>query len=568
MFIIAVSLAPVIVLAIVQGVVRYRIAVEDAHEILNQQAHSAFEAGANIFKSAQPVLSALAAQEPVAGGGDACSIALRNALIGLRTYTNITLVDRDGTIVCAALPLPENRRIDDLPWWREAVTRDRFMISAAVFGSMSRQTIMLAVQPLHDKDGTFQGVIAASIGVESLDRLMRSVRPEGNSILALFDQSGNLVVSNDLIKASQIFAGSGRLQPSAGLVTVADNRGRSWVRQTATLIDGDVVIGYAVPEVDALGWTYFDIFLNVLLPILAVVAAVLAIWLAANRQILYWLSYLGRISRAYAGGRYTVRPNKAAEAPYEIASLAATMAAMAGEIEQRDLHLKTALQQKAELVREVHHRVKNNIQIIASLMNLQARRLTDPHAKRLLDQTVSRLNALALVHRLLQGIEDRPLVNLPELIEALMEQLHQGFNGEELGITHSSDIADLNVDPDQAVPLILFTVEVLTNAYKHAFKGRIGGHIEVALRRQDDGSLVLSISDDGVGLSMTAEEVEAGTGTQLTRAFARQLYGAFETTVRPDGGTSVTLTFRLPEQPGSVDKPAMAAATGDQPDLL
>ena len=313
--IIAVSMTPVIALAIAQAWMRYQVQVADARQILTQQARTVFETGADVFTSAEPVLAALASQEAVATGSPACSSALQNALIGLETYTNLTRIDAGGQILCAALPLPENRDITRFGWWEETRGSERLAVMPAVFGGMSKQTIMLAVLPLRSEQGVFEGAMVASISVGWLQELLRSARIDRNSVLAVFDRDGALVAASDFLKASQIFDDRSPQASGKSLLPIQDRAGNSWVYQTAPLLEQDVTVGYAVPESEVLGWTYVDIVLNLLLPLLAAFAAMGAIWWATNRQILRWLDYLRRIAGAYAGGKYSVRPQRAYKAP-------------------------------------------------------------------------------------------------------------------------------------------------------------------------------------------------------------------------------------------------------------
>ena len=104
---------------------------------------------------------------------------------------------------------------------------------------------------------------------------------------------------------------------------------------------------------------------------------------------------------------------------------------MAQSIEDRDRHLREVVAQKTVLIREVHHRVKNNLQIVISLLNLQIGRLRDPAVQIALKQARTRINALALVHRTLHEIEDQSLVQIDRLLTDLTHQTYEGFGGEQ-----------------------------------------------------------------------------------------------------------------------------------------
>jgi two-component sensor histidine kinase len=219
---------------------------------------------------------------------------------------------------------------------------------------------------------------------------------------------------------------------------------------------------------------------------------------------------------------------------------------MAGAVQDRDRRLRDAVAQKSMLIKETHHRVKNNMQIVMSLLSLQAAQLKDPTAREALKQAQVRVNALALVHRILHEIEDQSAVDLKRLLQDLTTQIHEGFGGERRDVRLDFDIVPREAPSDLAVPLTLFAVEALTNVFKHAYPpGQPGGVIRVSLLPSGDGQLTLSIADEGVGLQM---ENPSGVGSRLAQAFANQVGGHVALSRRALGGTVVTLTFPDPER--------------------
>src|SRR5262249_20192999 len=147
-----------------------------------------------------------------------------------------------------------------------------------------------------------------------------------------------------------------------------------------------------------------------------------------------------------------------------------------------------------------HHRVKNNLQIVMSLLSLQAGQLRDPAAQEALRQAQMRVNALALVHRILNEIEGQRAVNLKDLLHDLAAQIKEGFGSDSRSIDITFELVDCYVTTDIAVPLTLFTVEALTNAFKHAYPNNAGGTVLISLAHIGDGKMILSVSDNGVGV--------------------------------------------------------------------
>ena len=166
--------------------------------------------------------------------------------------------------------------------------------------------------------------------------------------------------------------------------------------------------------------------IDFLLPIFMILFAWGAIWIATDRQVTQWITYLRRIAAAYRSGHYAIRPDLA-EAPVEFKLLGDAMSEMAEGIQDRDRRLREAVELKTTLIREIHHRVKNNLQIVMSLLSIQANQVKDPAAREALMQAQTRINALALVHRILNELEDQTTIDLKRLLHELSHQIAEGM---------------------------------------------------------------------------------------------------------------------------------------------
>jgi two-component sensor histidine kinase len=247
-----------------------------------------------------------------------------------------------------------------------------------------------------------------------------------------------------------------------------------------------------------------------------------------------------------------VRPLQAERAPPEIRELAATLDDMAAGIVARDASLRDSLSEKDALMREIHHRVKNNLQIISSLLNMQQRALTDPAARTALNDTRQRITALAQIYRALYQGPDLKRVDLRPFLEELTALLLAG-DSIGAGPVRTEVHADpLVIDPDRLAPLALFAVEAITNAQKHAL-GERGGVLTVDFFVRGEEA-ELAIGDDGPGAPKGPVE---GVGRTLMTAFARQLRGKLLFEQSSAGGLLVRLVFPTPQAP-----PAEAASTG------
>lgn len=212
------------------------------------------------------------------------------------------------------------------------------------------------------------------------------------------------------------------------------------------------------------------------------------------------------------------------------------------EIEAQRVALEQSLAEKNVLLREVHHRVKNNLQVISSLLNLQADAIDDASALAALRDTQSRVQAMALIHRRLHRKEDLPCIDMQNYIEGLSDFLLRAFNGKAQTIRCEVHAPNLELNADTAIPLGLILNELLSNALEHAFPDGAVGEIQVAMREIAPDHYELEVTDDGVGLPPHAHtDPLSGLGLQLVQQLSRQLEGTLQ--VKNGIGTRYTLRF-------------------------
>jgi len=376
-------------------------------------------------------------------------------------------------------------------------------------------------------------------------------------VVALFDRQGTIITSNRPEIANALFTRLNATHAAQGaLVSAKDSSGHAWTYATAPLVGRNIFVGFAMRESSLLGSTYVHVGADFLLPFLMIALTWIAIWVVTERQLTRWIVYLTRISAVYRTGRYSIRPSLGG-APTELRLLGEALAEMASAIQERDRNLREAVTQKTLLVREVHHRVKNNLQIVMSLLSLQAGRLQDSASQEALRQARARINALALVHRILYEIEDQSTVDIKRLIADLTEQTHEGFGGDRRDIRVSVEAIARTASGDIAVPLALFTVEALTNAFKHAFPPeQNGGTIRVRLEAVGEGQLRLSVEDDGMGFA--GEEIDTSIGARLIKTFGQQIGGTAALSSQKGKGTTAEIVFPDPQANRGMDAQAAA----------
>lgn len=249
----------------------------------------------------------------------------------------------------------------------------------------------------------------------------------------------------------------------------------------------------------------------------------------------FWIDALQAQVSRISQDDYEAAPDLFADAPKNIARLSRDIDALRQTFSKRE-------QIHNRLIHEIHHRVKNNLQIINSLLTLQSRAISDVHSRKVLKQAQIRMGALALIHRLIYEQDDESGVSrirIDNLFAGLCRQLQTAFRGRE-HIRFDCKASGDSLSFDNAVPLTLFTVEAVTNAYGHAFPDEQSGNIKLEFA-VDDETACLSVHDDGVGYDTDLEY--QSMGRQLMTAFARQLGGTLMIKSATTAGTVVTLFY-------------------------
>jgi two-component sensor histidine kinase len=413
------------------------------------------------------------------------------------------------------------------------------------------------------EDRTVSGSVALFISLDWLTRRFRQAAPGDESALALLDSKGEVlsVGHPDAMQArlpsSTVIAEQLGTRAEPGQARTFRTRSLDGVWRLyaiSPLLDGRIFVISGTPVLTAIGPLALQVAWGVLTPILMWALAIAVVWFGIEHMVVRWITYLERITSAYASGRHGVRPERVSAAPAEIRSLGETFSRMADLISSREVELRESLNQKELLVREIHHRVKNNLQLVMSLLNLHARRIRDPRAEEAFAEARSRINALATLHRRLYESENLQEIDLHWFLEDLCAELRRGGLSRGKSIELLVDSPSEIIGPELAVPLGLLVTEAITNAYKHAFVDRTGGTIRVEVRRESPQSLLIRIQDNGAGFDpqgASASEIP-GLGRSLIEAFVRQLHG--ELKIASQDGTLVEVRFPAPEQKLSEQK--------------
>jgi two-component sensor histidine kinase len=486
------------------------------------------------------LLLRLSENSAVRAGRAGCEEALKSGLGNSPALLNLARSNSLGRVQCSILPYDPTTSFATEGWWQRGIKSREFTISAPVIGQISKKRILVGMLPIRTDAGENDGAVTVAIDASWLERTMAQSEMSRDAAVAIVDGGGAVVLTSGQTALPRFDLKAG----NAKVAEAVTRDGVAWMYAVAPLYEQKLYVVYAEPTEHLMATALNQVRISLLLPIVALLIACLAIWFGTNRLVLQWLESLRALAAQFAQGNFAGDAAKYERAPRELGLLSADLHSMAHSIKTHERALQSALDAKTALTHDIHHRVKNNLQIVSSLLNLQAGKISDPAAREALSQTRARIGALAQIHRLLyeeSHDSDHGNVNIASLLNALCSQLralHRGQNGVHLSCDAASQIVPIN----NAVPLTLLAVEAVTNAYRHGFPNGRSGTIILHFDVTEDQA-TLSVCDNGSGFVSTRET--ASMGRQLMDAFAQQLGGVLTVTSALSAGTKVELTYPL-----------------------
>jgi two-component sensor histidine kinase len=537
----ALALVPVLLLGVLQSAIAFQRENLSLRTSLGAAAQRSAASAQARLESADILLQTLAPGSV----GFQCAQRLAQVTQRIPGYANLIRFDAHGRVACAAGGVPNDPQRANRPWFRELAAGDTVVVTRETGRSYAGTPAVLAAIRANTPDGAFDGAFAAVITLASLQPSINDGSLPSHSEVALVDPQGRFINATDL-KAFSVLPPAWRhavAREGTAVWYARDARDERRVYAAARAVRDDVFVILAAEAPSALSWARLNPLTGVLFPLLTFALALGTVLMVTERVVVRWIEYLQRIAALYAKGRLSVRPIQASQMPPEIRDLAATLEEMAEGIAGRDASLRESLAQKDALMREIHHRVKNNLQVISSLLSMQQRALTDPSARAAMSDTRQRITALALIYRALYQGPDLKRVDLRPFLEELTAQLVTGNAQQGPGVRTEISVDALVIDPDRLAPLALFAVEAITNAQKHAFAKR-GGVLAVNFHVRGDVA-ELEISDNGEAREGDLAAA-SGVGRTLMTAFARQLRGRSELVRNAAGGVTARLIFPTP----------------------
>nr|WP_170540477.1 sensor histidine kinase [Ruegeria arenilitoris] len=501
------------------------------------------------------------------GGLDnaACSGLMRRFVERQPEFVFAGFIQPNGVMACSTV----DRAIDlsDAPGFGQISENPQLTFSVNRAGEATGQSVIIVTQPVLNRT-ELVGFVSISIP-HALARTPLDVGNIGSDVvIALFDATGEVLSSNVGLDAVQQF-----LPPAQENLLVLSSSGKTFSAETvggedrvfavATIIPGEVAVIGSWPREAALASVGAgSTALTIAFPILMWVTGLgVALW-GLHRLVIRHLDSLRSAVRRFALGERDPIESLAG-APQEFQQIQTAFNRMVFLIREAEAQHERDLVEKTLLLREVHHRVKNNLQLIASIMNMHLRKAETPEARRLLEQLQRRVRGLAMVHQTLNRNSQMTTINTEALIGHLVAEL--AHRPPILGQVVEVDcrIAPVELGQDQAVTLSMLVAEALTNAVKYVGVPQDGPpKISVELTRAEESTLHLKISntrgqsDDGADLFHSG-----GIGQRLMQAFLRQLDGS-ETITETSSHYVYEVTFDIAEVEGDSEPQTIADERG------
>ncbi len=476
----------------------------------------------------------------------ACDDALREIVTGSDALTLVGYVDATGIVACASDGTGTD--LSETPLYRRMVDDPRTYAVRVENAPISRTTVIVMGVPVL-VDERFDGYVILSIAhwrlIASRERL-DEMKPLD---LILFNTSGEVLTS----EAGNGVTALDRLPRGASLYTFAGERPRSFKGETRGGQRRFFTVVPIVPNlIYALGvWErgrsglmpgMLSLAMPLMFPILMWLACLGVAYLAVERMVIGPTRNLRARMLLFMRSRQISPPKGGSSVPSEIREMDETWEMMASSILRDEAELEDTIHDKNVLLKEVHHRVKNNLQLIASILNMTIRKTREPGTKDTLKDVQNRVMSLATVHQNLYETSTEGRVRADELLEDIVKRITlTGLQrGEAVKVTTKFEPKVLY--PDQAVPLALLASEAVTNALKYLGRPRDGDPwLSVELTDlQDEGARLTIANSTGEALTPEPRTPGIGLGEQLINAFVQQLEGVLDV-INKDGVYEVRL---------------------------
>lgn len=462
-------------------------------------------------------------------------------------YSVILVTDDQGVARCASQPTAVGISLADRDVFQKVRSAGGFSVGEQIASRIGPNTVIPVALPI-TSDGAFRGMCAVGITLKALADVAAVASPVASIGTAMVARDG-ATIGGDPVAMRRLPIPSRLAASITGNQLSFSEYGRDGLLYEFRLrpITGSalyVVTSAPITEgIAALagGWSVFA------LTVLALALALLTVWLGADRWCVQPLRYIQAYAERVTRGEETKFAPPGSWSP-EMASIGAGVSAMAEAIASREAELRAGLEQRDHMLREIHHRVKNNLQMISSLLNLQAGEIRSPRIRRFFGDAQNRVLTLSILHRHLYERSSWSLVDFQQFISDLVRQLSVGRRSAERQAPRYHIRAPIMaVGPDTAIPVGLIVTEAVSIALNHDFAGVAAPEVRIEAV-ESDGQVELVIEDNGTGqdTGTLGPDGRGGFGLSLIRGLAMQLGGEAVISTKEGGGGRIAVTFPAP----------------------
>ncbi len=473
-----------------------------------------------------------------------CFSVLSNFVNGNSEFSFVGVLPLSGLVTCSSADAPLD--LSQTERFEETMSAQQPTIIVNESAPASRESVFVVSEPFFDA-GQFGGFVSVSIPHRTLPDPEDHLEELGLIDLITFNENGAVLTSRQGIDLVAM-----ELPESRALEDLStrraqvfrDQNGAGQTRKYSIVtIEGSPAAVMAIWDVD--GRSVADtrsLVAPSLFPVLMWIASLGVAMLAIRTLVLRHLSSLRRRMERFAEDRTVFDfSHDAVTMPIEIERLENGFQEMSEQLLRDEAELEDALRQQGVLVKEIHHRVKNNLQLISSIMNIQIRNADHEETRTVLSRLQDRVISLATIHRDLYQSPVGGRVDSGALVREIIDNSSEMVEVEELDLEIGADVDRVLLFPDQAVPLSLLVAEAMTNAMKYV--GALqGGEPEVSVSLKQDGQHCQFKMTNSVGPAPNA--TSSGMGQELMKSFALRLGGQI-TTEKSDSQYTLQVDFQI-----------------------
>lgn len=478
-------------------------------------------------------------------GEENCTDILRGFVEGNDDYIFAGFVRSSGWLACSSTG--DSMDLSGRDTVRRALQNGGASVQMIPTGAVTGRSIVIVTQPVREKE-SIVGFVSLSIPHSTVAGKLADSGSESGLRIAAIDVEGDLIAASLGLDAAEDFLP--RDIPLTDLAKDRDEpfratsgRGEDRFYAVTPMIEGKVMLVGSWPLSSVPGTdTRLQTWIAIALPVLMWIAGVGVALYGIQRLVIRHVARLRSAMRRFALGERAQTTLELDDPPAELEEAQRAFNRMALLISEGEQRREQDLKDKEVLLREVHHRVKNNLQLIASIMNMQARDLQTEEAKHVVSELQRRVRGMAVLHRALYNTPTSTTVDAADLVQAVVCDV-QDLVGPKLAPDVETVLEHIALYPDQAIPLSLFVAETLNNTIRQACRAAACDRITVHLSQRAGDEVWLTIDSPPVehSQSVQAEGLD-GMGRKMIAAFLLQLGGTMESSAE-GGRNRITVTF-------------------------